>query len=443
MLHQAQERDLHAIQEQQASLKKRQLSAAATSAELGALKNLQLSYATAATYYRQAAAVVPQEEALTQAEYLNAEGMAWYAAGQYVDAQTPLEHTLSLREKILGPEHSDVATSLNNLAALYYAQGRYADAEPLYQRALAIREKVFGPEHPDVATSLNNLAMLYRAQGRYAEAEPLYQRALAIWEKVLGPEHPDVATSLNNLALLYYTQGRYAEAEPLYPAGAGHPGEGARPRASQRRHEPQQPGRCSTMPRAAMPRPSRSSSGRWPSGRRCSAPSIPTSPRASTTWPLLYDAQGRYADAEPRYQRALAIREKVLGPEHPDVATVGENYAALLRATNRDAEAAQLEARLQAHQPPRAWLGIQMKASTEPPGLFVEKVIAESPAAQAGIQPDDVIIRFNAQEVPDPQTFRRLVEAVAIGTTIDVDIIHDGQRRTIPVTLEQRPLSRP
>ena len=53
--------------------------------------------------------------------------------------------------------------SLNNLAALYNAQGQYAKAEPLYQRSLAIREKALGPEHPDVANSLNNLAELYRA----------------------------------------------------------------------------------------------------------------------------------------------------------------------------------------------------------------------------------------------------------------------------------------
>ena len=44
-----------------------------------------------------------------------------------------------------------------------------------------------GPEHPDVARSLNNLAGLYRAQGQYAKAEPLYQRALGIREKALVP----------------------------------------------------------------------------------------------------------------------------------------------------------------------------------------------------------------------------------------------------------------
>jgi len=68
-------------------------------------------------------------------------------------------------------------------------------------------EKALGPEHPDVAQSLNNLAELYRSQGRYAQAEPLYKRSLAMLEKVLGPDHPDVANSLNNLALLYDSQG--------------------------------------------------------------------------------------------------------------------------------------------------------------------------------------------------------------------------------------------
>jgi hypothetical protein len=47
------------------------------------------------------------------------------------------------------------------LAALYENQGRYADAEPLLKRSLAIREKARGPDHADVAQSLNNLASLY------------------------------------------------------------------------------------------------------------------------------------------------------------------------------------------------------------------------------------------------------------------------------------------
>ncbi len=63
---------------------------------------------------------------------------------------------------------------------------------------------------------------------------------------------------------------------------------------------------------------------------------------------MLTGAQGRYAEAEPLFQRALAINEKALGPEHPDVAQSLENYAALLRQTTRADEAVEMEARAKA-----------------------------------------------------------------------------------------------
>ncbi len=59
-------------------------------------------------------------------------------------------------------------------------------------------------------------------------------------------------------------------------------------------------------------------------------------------------AEGRNSEAEPLYARALTIREKTLGPEHPDLATSLENYAALLRETERADEAERMEARAKA-----------------------------------------------------------------------------------------------
>jgi tetratricopeptide (TPR) repeat protein len=86
---------------------------------------------------------------------------------------------------------------------------------PLFKRSLAIREKALGPEHPDVAQSLNNLAGVYRDQGHYGDAEPLYRRSLSLFAKALGPDHPSVASSLNNVVRLYRDQHRNAEALPL------------------------------------------------------------------------------------------------------------------------------------------------------------------------------------------------------------------------------------
>ncbi|CAN0249525.1 unnamed protein product, partial [Ectocarpus sp. 13 AM-2016] len=81
---------------------------------------------------------------------------------------------------------------------LLFVQGKYAEAEPLYERSQAVQEKVLGPEHSDVATSLNNRAGLLESQGKYDEADALYLRAIEIGEKTLGPDHPDLATRLNN-----------------------------------------------------------------------------------------------------------------------------------------------------------------------------------------------------------------------------------------------------
>jgi tetratricopeptide (TPR) repeat protein len=53
----------------------------------------------------------------------------------------------------------------------------------------------------------------------------------------------------------------------------------------------------------------------------------------------LYRAQDRYADGEPLYQRALGIDEKALGPDHPHVATTLNNLALLYAAQGRYADA--------------------------------------------------------------------------------------------------------
>ena len=56
----------------------------------------------------------------------------------------------------------------------------------------------------------------------------------------------------------------------------------------------------------------------------------------------LYYTQGRYAEAEPLYKRALAIREKTLGPDHPDVANSLNNLAGLYQDQRRYADAESL-----------------------------------------------------------------------------------------------------
>src|SRR5262249_601542 len=120
----------------------------------------------------------------------------------YSQAAPLFRDALAIREKTLGPEHPDTATSLNKLASPLQAQGDFAGPRPLCDRALVSRQKALGPDHPAMATSLNNLAVLLRGQGDLAGARPLFERALAINEKTLGPEHPNTNRARYHLSRL-------------------------------------------------------------------------------------------------------------------------------------------------------------------------------------------------------------------------------------------------
>ena len=104
---------------------------------------------------------------------------------------------------LLGPDHPEVAVSLNNLASLYRKTGDFERAEPLYEKALAIWEKSSDPIHDQLADTLRSLAAIRQRNGDYERAESLLKRALALEEKARGADHTETAVALSNLASLY------------------------------------------------------------------------------------------------------------------------------------------------------------------------------------------------------------------------------------------------
>jgi len=257
--------------------------------QLGYYLTEQARYTEAEPLYRQAL-VIRQKllgpEHPDVAACLHDLAALFNALGRFEEAETLYLHTLAVREKTLGPENPEVASTLNNLAGLYCDVGRFEAAQPLYERSLAIRQKVFGTNHPDVASSLNNLGGLYHHLGEHGQAKRLYQKALTIREKLLGRDHPDVAVCLNNLAVLYDDQGRIQEAEPIYK------------RALEIRE-------------------------------KAFGPDHPEVATCLNNLASLYRVLGRYDEARVLFKRALATREKLQGPNHPDVATCLNNLAVL------------------------------------------------------------------------------------------------------------------
>ena len=93
--------------------------------------------------------------------------------------------------------------------------GRHQEAESLDSRTFEARERILGAEHPDTLSSMNNLAVSLESTGRHQEAEDLYRKALQAQERSLGVEHPDTLLSNWNLAILLLRTRRCCEAWPL------------------------------------------------------------------------------------------------------------------------------------------------------------------------------------------------------------------------------------
>jgi tetratricopeptide (TPR) repeat protein/CHAT domain-containing protein len=277
-------------------------------------------------------------------------GILYDALGRPSEAEPLFQRTLAIKEKTLGPDHIEVSDALYGLAESYRKQGRLAEAEPLYKRTLGIIEKHAVPDHYGISKIFEGLGELYLTQGRYAEAEPLLKRSLAIREKVLGPEHHEVAESVRKLGRLYSATERYDEARAALKRSNEITEKVLGP---ENKHLIDQSVKeladlnlqIMALNKAGKHEEAVPLAERFVAVREARYAAEGSAANASSYAAALnnlaetYHQLGRYSDAASLIARSLAIREKIQGPDHPDVASVLNNLAQLYSDLGRHSEA--------------------------------------------------------------------------------------------------------
>src|ERR1700754_1304881 len=93
----------------------------------------------------------------------------------------------------------------------------------------------------------------------------------------------------------------------------------------------------------------------------------------------------------------------------------------------------------------RGWLGVKIQQGTDeiaeslkippPRGALVAGVDDKGPAKPAGIEPGDVIVKFDGKDIKEMRDLPRVVADTAVGKAVDVVVIRKGAEETKKVTL--------
>src|SRR2546429_2481571 len=202
-----------------------------------------------------------------------------FGGGNYSEAERVLLTVLRSAEKWY-PRDRRLADALGMLGKSYRADHNYQEAEPILRRALELYESIPLGDKSEIGRIRLNLGNIYRDQNRYQEAEQYYLEALPILEKNPLPTGFDRGGALLNLGYIRVLQGRYSEAEDFLKRSISAYG---------------------------------SAYGAFVQQDLSNAISQLAN---------VYDFEGRYPEAKEQYVKALAIQEKIPGPNSVDMSGI-------------------------------------------------------------------------------------------------------------------------
>jgi len=235
------------------------------------------------------------DQPTVQATMLRTIGSVYMELGLYDEARSLLQDALILNEQNPGPDSTELAATLAQLASLGTRTAADAESESLARQALALREQAFGRQSLEVAQALNILGIILEHTDRLDEAKAVHEEAIAIRQNHPEARGSALAASIHNLAIIYYFEGDLTRAEELYKQSAD--------------LELAQYGRMNHEYATSL-----------------------------HTLAIVYQDQGRLDEALTLERESLAIREEVLGADHLHVALSLTTMGNILRMRGEAAE---------------------------------------------------------------------------------------------------------
>ncbi len=268
------------------------------------------------------AALGDPEDLTTQdcASVMTAIGQLLHARGEFEQSLQYLEGALELKRRHYGMAHRFIGHTEYLRARAQLALEMHEQARKSLERACAIHLNTLGPHDIWTARSHHALGELLHLLDDHAGAGECYKLALEAYKNSVGASHPATAGLQRDCAVLAYQQGDHQTAERHYVAAcdireqvAGH----------------SDPQLQAWLQELAINRTSMGDAdGARVAFEKCIAAKAAQDGTEHLEVAALYVLIGqlevsrqRYPEALTAYASAHSIRQRLLGPNHPDTAT--------------------------------------------------------------------------------------------------------------------------
>ena len=267
------------------------------------------------------------------------------SAGRYSEASADLTQALAIALGEYGPNSAEAGGVHEALGRVQRLTGDFPAARGHIDRALDITRETHGAQHPKLAPVLQSKAMILGDIGDKDAADAATREALMLTERAYGSDNPRLAYMLNDLAVTTCDRGDLVAAEAMYRRALA-----LRVAALGREHMLvttllQNLGTC------LAEEPTRRAEARALFEETLAIRErLVGKDHPKVAFPVLGLGDlaledGHLDDAERLYQRALVIREKSLGGEHSRLSFPLAGLAAVALARDRPQDAAPLAER--------------------------------------------------------------------------------------------------
>jgi len=261
------------------------------------------------------------------------------AQGDTLTAGELVRRAAARAERLQGQPQAQ-ARMLEVTGQLYQSLGQYHDAYAVLERAISIRRAKRGGDSGELAATLAQLSDALLRLGQYAAADSVARETLRLQQDAPGPKHAAAAAvTLHQIASIAVYRGELSVAEAYQRralsvrqavlgandslTAESHLSLGAILRAEGRMSDAERESRLglAIMERTVSP----------------DSPQLADAMLAIAY--LLDEVRARYSEAEPLYRRALAIRRRSFGDGHPMVAASLLDLAEFLSHRGNQSEA--------------------------------------------------------------------------------------------------------